>query len=840
MGLMFEELEEISKNIEKSIDSRKKVDLLIRKSKLYLKLKKVEEAVNILLEGFYISPDNEEIRILLNELNKEFEGVLIFSFDFIKAILLNNSRKCQDQEIFNYFLGPNQDLRVKKFIENKGIFELMEGFSKSLYILHFYLVGRLILMLCSLSDLICESMINYIISNEPDIIFLSKVPDTIIQTIFLVFCKKSLWPSTRTWEFSLQNFFNSISKEIKESKKERQITLLKGIHDIFSLENEVFRVFCNSSSLYSIFILFGNKNDKDIRKLSSLLTFKLIKQKKNVSEKFLENFIFNFIIGCFKEGRNETLIGAYSILTYLFTIDSSMAVTLFLKDGFLEEISSDIKNDNEVNLFLLEMISSSCINIDCRKKLLEIFMPVLNDLKKQKNIKIYSLSKIIIIKLTSQTNKEQNINKEDILNLAKNLVLIISQDYNDTNMSFIEGLAYVSMFSHVKEYLASEEKLFIAISERVKKEPSDINFIYPAFVSIKNIVNYKSELTEEQKQIIKLKSIAQGSSENSEDILESNEKVTERCFKIINYQMSMTLNLALSCHSDAIKTLCSKIILSFSIEKKHRIILAKQGVIRILYNIIKDYQTKTLSIEDSENNFLYPAIISLVKILITVNPNLIFDRSRFQVDDLIKPIYECLKISENDNSIVQFECLLALTNLASMNIEIREKLVSILWPMIELLWLSNNELIQRSTIELICNLVACPSGVAIFKKNKQRVHILLALADSPDKNTRSAAGGALAILSDDLSICKIILEKENGIKIILDMINEDVEDLIHRGLVCIANIIYSLDFKDKVLFERLNIIEDLYKIIKKTENKEIIDLSYQIIEELQKKIKYIN
>ncbi|QSL65117.1 hypothetical protein MERGE_002422 [Pneumocystis wakefieldiae] len=778
---MFEELEEISKNIEKSLDSREKVDLLIKKSKLCIKLKKIQEAVHILLEGFYISPDNEEIRNMLNELNKEFRGALLFPFDYIKAILLNNSRKCQDHEIFSYFIGPNQDLRVKKFIENKGIFELMQGFPKSLYILHFYLVGSLILMLCSLSDLASQSMINYITINQPDTTFLSKVPDTILETVFLVFCKKGLWPSTETWE--------------RVKKRE------------------------TGHVIESIFTLFGPKNDKEVKKLSSLLTFKLIKKKNYISEEFLENSIFNFIIECFKEGRNETIIAAYSILTYLFTIDSSMAVNLFLKDGFLEEICSDIKNNHEVNLFLLEMISSSCNNIDCRKKLLEIFMPALNNLKKQKNIRIYSLSEIIIIKLTSQINKKQDINKEDVLNLAKNLVLIISQDYDDTNMSLIEGLAYVSMFSHVKEYLASEEKLFTAISERIKKEPSDVSFIFPAFVSIKNITSYKSELTEEQKQIIKLKSIAEGSIENSEDILESNEKVTERCFKIINYQISMALNLALSCQSDAIKTLCSKIILSFSIEKKHRIILAKQGVIRILYNIIKDYQTKTLSIEDSESNFLYPAIVSLVKILITVNPNLIFDRSKFQVDDVIKPIYECLKISENDNSMVQFECLLALTNLASMNIEIREKLVSILWPMIESFWLSNNQLIQRSTIELICNLVACPSGVTIFKKNRQRIHILLALADSPDMNTRCAAGGALAILSDDLSIY---------------MINEDSEDLIHRGLVCIANIIYSLDFKEKVLFERSNIIEDLYKFIKKTKNKEMIDLSYQIIEELQK------
>ncbi|KAG5519416.1 hypothetical protein PMAC_002043 [Pneumocystis sp. 'macacae'] len=830
-------------DIKNSINSKEKVDLFIKKSRLCIKLKKIDIALDTLFEAFHISPQNEDIRSLLNTIKTQFQEIGIFPTDYIKTILLDNSIKSNKQEVFSCFLGPNQDIRIKNFINENGIHELMEGFSKSLYDLHFSLTGHLIFMLCSLSDLASKSMISYLNTNTFDAKFFLKVPNTIIETLFLIFHKKNLWSSTKTWELSLIKFFNDISNEIKESGKERQILLLRNISNIFSLENIIFQFFCNSYSLHSILGLFDLRNDKETRKLSSLILSKLIKKKNIITEEFLQDRIFNYIVECLKENTNKKLIEIYSIFIHIFILDSSIGASLFLKNGFLEELCADIQNDDEANLFFLQMISSSCINSSCREKLLKMFIPILDNLRKKKNIKINSLSEIIMIKLTYQINKEENtsnLSKEDILNLTKNLVSIISQDYININISFIEGLAYVSMFSYIKEYLVSEKNLFTAIFKRIKEESDDVNFVFPILVCIKNIVSYKPKLTEEQEQIAKLKTILQESLVIYEDNLESDEKVSERCLKIINYQILVILNSALSCKLDSIKTLCSKIILSLATKPKHRFLLAEQGAIRLLYNIIKDSQIKTLTIEDSENNFQYPAIISLTKMLITINPNSIFDRSRLQVDDIVIYIYECLKISENDNLLVQFECLLALTNLTSMNMEVREKFISILWPIIELLWLSDNQLIQRSAVELLCNLVACPSGITLFnKKRKQRIHILLALADSPDKKTRIAAGGTLAILSNNISICETILEKKKGIRIILNMINEETDDLIHRGLVCIANIIYSTNFKNVLIFKEVSIIKSLSEIIKKTKNKEIINLSCQIIQELQK-LNYIN
>ncbi|KAG4305093.1 hypothetical protein PORY_001263 [Pneumocystis oryctolagi] len=834
-------LNEVNQKLKDTINSEEKVDLLIKKSRLHINLNETNMALNTLLEAFWISPQRKDVRSSLNNLNRYFQEIKVFPIDYIKAILLDNVIKSNDQDIFNYFGGPNQDLRIENFINNGGIYELMEGFSKSLYNLHFHLVGHLVFMLCSKSDVASKAMITYISTNMFDSSFLSKVPDDVIKAMFLVFSKKNLWTSIKIWKLSLQNFFNDIGDEIiKKTKKQRQIMLLENILNIFSLEDSIFQFFCDSYSLYHMLSLFNLRNDKEIRALCSLIISKLIK-KKDIEES-LKNVILNFIVECLKKNTNEKLIEIYSIFIHLFTLDSSFSASLFLKSGFLEEICTDIQNDEEVNIFLLQMISSSCINIDCCKKLLEIFIPALTELRARNNIKVSSLSEIIVMKLTYQTGIKDNINnisKENILNLAKNLVSIISQDSINTDVSFIEGLTYVSMFSYIKEYLVSKKEIFEIFFKRIKEKPNDLDFIFPAFICIKNIVSYKPKLTEEQKLMLELKTILQESLKNHEDNLESDEEVSKRCLKIINYQILEIFNSVLSCKSDRIKTLCSKIILSLTKESKHRILLAKQGVIRILYNIIKESQTKTLTVDDSENNFQYPAIISLTRMLITVNPNLIFDRSRFQVNDIIIYIYECLKISD-DNLLIQFECLLALTNLTSMNVEIREKFISIFWPSIELLWLSDNQLIQRSTVELLCNLVACPSGVTIFKKKEQRIDILLALADSHDKMTRCAAGGILATLSDDLSICESILKKKKGIETIINMMNEETDDLIHRGLVCMTNIIYLIDFKGRPIFKESNITKSLSEVIKRTKDKEIIDLSHQATRKLQEKLKNIS
>jgi hypothetical protein len=89
--------------------------------------------------------------------------------------------------------------------------------------------------------------------------------------------------------------------------------------------------------------------------------------------------------------------------------------------------------------------------------------------------------------------------------------------------------------------------------------------------------------------------------------------------------------------------------------------------------------------------------------------------------------------------------------------------------------------------------MASPTGVAKFadgsKAASNRLHILLALADAEDFATRRAAGGAVAMLTEWDKACEAVVGRERGIKIVLDMVAEDNEEIRHRGVVVLRNLV---------------------------------------------------
>jgi protein unc-45 len=144
--------------------------------------------------------------------------------------------------------------------------------------------------------------------------------------------------------------------------------------------------------------------------------------------------------------------------------------------------------------------------------------------------------------------------------------------------------------------------------------------------------------------------------------------------------------------------------------------------------------------------------------------------------------------------LAKFESLLALTNLASADEPTSDAVTRAAWPQIEDLLLSDNLLVQRAAVELTCNLCAAPQGIEKFADGSgqaaKRLHILLALADAEDSATRSAAGGALAMLTEQPSVVEMVLKREKGVKVLVDMcVDEQSGDLKHRGLVCVNNLV---------------------------------------------------
>ena len=80
------------------------------------------------------------------------------------------------------------------------------------------------------------------------------------------------------------------------------------------------------------------------------------------------------------------------------------------------------------------------------------------------------------------------------------------------------------------------------------------------------------------------------------------------------------------------------------------------------------------------------------------------------------------------------------------------------------------------------------------KEAKQRLHVLLALADADDLATRRAAGGAIAMLTEWDKAAEAVLDMPRGVGILLGMC-DDEEDMRHRGVVSLLNLVSMPDSK---------------------------------------------
>jgi hypothetical protein len=235
---------------------------------------------------------------------------------------------------------------------------------------------------------------------------------------------------------------------------------------------------------------------------------------------------------------------------------------------------------------------------------------------------------------------------------------------------------------------------------------------------------------------------------------------------------------------------------------------------------------------------------ALSRILISANPALVFGGTRSNaVHAAIRALVSILPpdpASETRDLLPSFESLMALTNLASMEDDTaRQLIISSAWSQIEEQLLSSNDLISKAAVELVCNLMQSPEGIALYAEDtpqaKNRLHILLALADAENEGTRSAAGGALASLTGFESVVRGIIQRERGVKVVLGMCIDDNEDLRHRGVYTIYNMVNAEGRAGKDAQTKITEdggVEIMKECLKKSRRPEVLQVTVQALKTL--------
>lgn len=401
--------------------------------------------------------------------------------------------------------------------------------------------------------------------------------------------------------------------------------------------------------------------------------------------------------------------------------------------------------------------------------------------------------------------------------------------------SSVEGLAYSSIRPGVKETLAGDQELLKKLVTVLSEAPPRSPTTYGALSIFVNLTRYQPTLSEEQKKMSQLKAYADAAGQLAgPDPLEDDEHVAKRCKAVFDAGITPVLVTHSKNGSPASLSLVIAIIHSLAVTKTLRGQLAQQGAVKLLL-------VAWTTLPDSEDTARRMAAQALARILISTNPALVFGGNRSNpVHVAIRPLVSIIPpdpAAETRDLLPTFEALMALTNLASLEDEdTKRTIVRTAWTHVEEQLLSSNNFVSKAAVELICNLVQAPEGIMLYADGspqaKQRLHILLALADAEDAGTRSAAGGALASLTGFEPIVRGVLRRERGVEVILGMCVDDDEGLRHRGVATVLNLISGEGevgelARNKVKEE--NGVEVLKESLKKSRGPEVLQLTVQAV-----------
>ncbi|KAG4432979.1 hypothetical protein IFR05_011547 [Cadophora sp. M221] len=570
-----------------------------------------------------------------------------------------------------------------------------------------------------------------------------------------------------------------------------------------------------------------------------------------------------------RKGTYDDFITAFSVAASLFPIVPDVIAELFLSEGFVVSLGPLMRRkwkSRKVEQAALEMLNAACMNTPCREAIkkycaewldeivtdvpstADVSSPgrreVVEDGSLQQRIhseEVRNLAAVVLAKLQAVTSaptagEEERIQPattsiEDLSDMFRNMI-----SSSTSQNSSIEGLAYASLQPKVKQSLASDKAFLKNLIMALGSSPAKSPATYGALTILVNLTTYQPSLTEEQKRMTQLKAYANASKSSKPDPLNDDESVSKRCQAVFDAGVIPILVTHSQHGSTASLMLVVSIVNSLSRTTKIRGQMAQQGAVKLLLHAYSVFPTDNVPARRTTAH-------ALARILISTNPQHVFGGSNpLSVTSAVRPLLLILgddPTVEHRDLLPVFESLLALTNLASTDDTARNPIIRIAFPQIEELLLSNNKLVTRATVELICNLMQAPEGVAKFadggRQASQRMHILLALTDSEDFETRRAAGGAMASLTEWDTAVNAILERDRGVPLLLGLCKEDQEELRHRGIVCVLNVMTAPgkvgEWGVKKVKEAGG-VDALKECLKKSRSQEVLEITVEALKKL--------
>lgn len=525
-------------------------------------------------------------------------------------------------------------------------------------------------------------------------------------------------------------------------------------------------------------------------------------------DKAVVDFMSSLIVEAEIDVGNDPLSIIVKTLSELYPSLTTLCSEIFLTNGLSKLFKKRVFEEQDLQFTkeLLRLLSSACIDETMRTYITENYLQLLERSLNVEDVQIYSA--LVLVKTWSFT-KLTCINlkqlSEIFINAISRRIMPKIENVNESAVKLeevpkvemsVEALAYLSLKASVKIMIRSNES-FTEILLTMIKSQKMTHCLYGLLVIMANLSTLPEESNGSSQSINDLKNYADlkgpgadkvgAEKESKEDILLFNEKYILRT-ELISFLKREMHNLSPNCKQQVVRVI-------YNITRSKNFI--PQCISQGGTTIILEYLANKQDIGEPIRILGYRA---LTRMLIFTNPGLIF--KKYSALNAIPFLFELLPRStpvddnplHNDEQIKltdNYEALLALTNLASSETsdgeEVCKHIVStkIYWSTIENLMLDENVPLQRSTLELISNMMSHPLTIAakFFNlENPQSLrnfNILVKLLQLSDVESQRAVAAIFANIATTIPlIAKELLTKkeliENAIQVFADQI-DDIE-----------------------------------------------------------------
>ncbi|KAK6540443.1 hypothetical protein TWF694_009238 [Orbilia ellipsospora] len=608
----------------------------------------------------------------------------------------------------------------------------------------------------------------------------------------------------------LKSYFQYLLDRVADDEEAE--VAIRPISRLVAVEASRLQPLIGKHALVDFLELITNGSKEEVRTGALLATAKYLESIE--AEKSLQ-LLGDFLTTRIQTGDDEDMALAFNAAAALFPVATASLANLFHTDGFVQNLVPSLQGrSTKVELAAINLMSAACVDKTCREavaKNCEIFLKIVAANEGEGS----TAASLALAKLSGDTptpkpgettTKAPKTNKE-IEDLASTFKKLLLKDSEDSKQQSVEGLAYTSLTPSIKESLAADKATLKSLLALLTPTTS-ASILFGILTTLDNISRYTKPITEEQRKMAQLKNYANATPQNKDLEIHKFDKdpfVTKRCRAILDAGVIPALVRLSKKTSPQATALISSILLSLAKTTSHRGTMAQQGAVRLLLQIysslpafppLSDTEETTASESAMATHIITSHALS--RLLISVNPSLAFSAT-LPITSAVAPILTLIKTihtstADTRDLLPLFEGLLALTNLASTTDSIRDVIVKREFGMIEELLVYANDMVQRAAVELVCNLMVSPETVALFvdgPRSGNRMQILLAIAQADDLQSRLAAGGALAMLTEWDAGVKKVIEREGGVRRILEVCEDEDDGVVFRGVVVVRNIVMT-------------------------------------------------